>query len=550
MKEESGRGDEDWDQEIDTALADLEGKTTNLAHSLNRQLKRIKARKIELMEGSEKLVKSVQKEVNDRLKEIEEDLDYELNRIRLDQKADIDRLQKKVGGKRDRLRREAGEQKGHTPLKQEADVAVKAREKLEADLKGLSPDIRKLHEEDFKRWIEEAKVKEEDLTTRLKNMELELEQELNLKLADYEAPLLKEIMEIEDAFRAEMSRVEKIAADKKMKVQSELDRKINQRLMRVVQENRSLIAETMDIRDKLIDAIPDASTAVLVNLLKDVMRNMAFVERKVFEIRNSREDEIKRKKLHHYQETMNIERREVEKREEKLEEERRRFLKVMEERSREIARKEMEYRADLEENFEERLKSCTLDGVSRTEEGFNRKCQDLEKEYKKRLLLYKKKLAQYKKLVEKLQQHPAAGASAASGSGPTGAFPCLNCQTRIPILSSRRPLTLKCQNCGKEYTLRAPKKPSASATAPKLPPRAMTPRNVGGDELDELPDLDGLEEETRTSVTPPPPSGFDTGNSSGKKKVICPHCEAENLVPLSLTKKTPCISCGKRIRTK
>jgi len=238
---------------------------------------------------------------------------------------------------------------------------------------------------------------------------------------------------------------------------------------------------------------------------------------------------------------MEIQRKELEKRELTFTRERERFIQELEEKTKELTQKEISLKETMEGGFEEKLAACVEDARCQAEdvvkEEYEKRMLDMEKEYKKKLIIYKKKLIQYKKQLESGAASPA-GAPTPLGRAPPDTFPCLNCKSTIIIPTKQRPITVRCANCSKEYTLRAPK---AKAAPPPAAPSARAATN-------ELPGLDDDPDEDRTEVTPPPSPGLGEGGS-GMKVIACPHCGREHEVASNLTKKILC-SCGRRIRTK
>ena len=530
------------EEELRQVLKTEDDRTTNFVLRLNRELEKLKQRKKKLMKGTKAFEEGVQNDISERLKEITRDIEYEKERILKNKESDLKRIEKKIKGKEGRLRKDAEEKEEFAKVKREADEARKAREKIEQDLQNLSPELRKLHEDEFYKWIEEAKVKEKETNKLLEETEAKVRENIQMRLTEYETDLKNDIMEIEDRARVDLANLEKSVAERKLKVQEELDRKINQRQMVLTQDNNALISETMNLIERLVDDLDKPATKTIVQLILASVKTVSFIERKNYVLKNEREEEKKKKRMRHYQEMIDIERRQLEKREAYLAREREGLMKELEEKSKKIIRKEMDYRDNLERNLEQQLKECAEDAKCNAEEiikeEYEKRIEEMENEYRRKLVLYKKKLLQYKK--QKDRPTPGPGAAPPAAETPD-TFPCLNCKSRVIIPTKKRPVTVRCQKCRKEYTLRAPKRETMPAR------QAVTP-SAPSPSLAELPDLEDLDED-RTEVTPPPPSELATTKDSNTKTITCPHCGKRHEVPAAYTKKMLC-TCGRRIRTK
>jgi len=515
-EDESGEEVSYAEEELQRALQSVDGRTADTILRLHRQIAKLKQRKQELKKGTKGFEESVKGEVENRIKEIMGDYNYEKERILRNKESDTDRIQKKIDSKKERLRKDAEEKTGVAEVRKRAEVAQKAREKIESDLTNLSPELRKLHEDEFLRWIEEAKTREEEANRELAAGEVKVKEQIELLIAEYEVDLRSDIMNIEDKARSDLAALEKSVGERKLKIQDDLDRKLTQRQMVLIQDNNVLISETMEQLDNLVANLQDPMTKVLVEMIMDSVKVVDFVERKNYSLKRTREEDRKKKKMQHFQELMEIERKQLEKRQAYLSREREAMMKELEEKSKNIIKKEMSLKEQLERGIEERLEACAEDARCKAEdvvkEEYEKRMLELERDYKRKLLAYKKKVLQYRK------QQP--GAAISSGVPPTpepaDKFPCLNCKSQIIIPTRKRPVTVRCLKCGKEYTLRAPKRETGPARAPAASTQALP------SPLDDLPDLDGLDED-KTTATPPPPSELSDAGDAGTKIVTCPH---------------------------
>jgi len=529
------------EEELRQVLKTVDDRTTDFVLRLHRELEKLKQRRKELMSGTKTFEEGVQKDISERLKEITRDIEYEKERILKNKESDLNRIEKKIKGKEERLKKDAEEKEGFDKVKREADEARKAREKIEQDLHNLSPELRKLHEDEFYKWIEEAKIKENETNKLLEEAEAKVREIIQMRLTEYETDLKNDIMEIEDSSRADLANLEKSVAERKLKVQEELDRKINQRQMVLIQDNNALISETMNLIERLVDDLDKPAMKTIVQLILASVKTVAFIERKNYILKKEREEEKKKKRMRHYQDMIDIERRQLEKREAYLSREREGLMKELEEKSKKIIKKEMDYRVNLERNLEQRLQECAEDARCSAEElvkeEYEKRIEDMENDYRRKLVLYKKKLHQYKK--QKDRPAPVPGTAPPAAAPDT--FPCLNCKSQVIIPTKKRPVTVRCQKCRKEYTLRAPKRET-------IPARQAGTSSAPSPSLPELPDLEGLDED-RTMVTPPPPSELSATEDSNTRKITCQHCGKQYDVSVGHTKKISC-SCGRKIRTK